>query len=160
MSQPISIANRDRNEEKEFMTEFEGIHVVFHGGTRYDMSNGHHTVVTDQPVEDGGQNAGMSPVELFIGSVASCVAYFVGRFCRRHDISCEGLTVDAGWKMAEGPHRVGRINLAIQLPHQITPELKEKLLKVAHGCTVHQSVAVAPDVTIDLHCDEVPLGGV
>ena len=66
--------------------------VSHHGGTRYDIVSGSHRIVTDQPVEDGGQDAGVSPVELFVGSVASCVAYFVGRFCMRHGISQEGCT--------------------------------------------------------------------
>lgn len=125
--------------------------VVYHGGTRFDITNGKHRIITDQPIEDGGQDAGMSPVELFVGSVAGCVGYFVGRFCARHNISREGLTIDAEWTMAEGPHRVGTIDLAIHLPHRITPEQKERLLKVAHGCTVHQSLAVAPSVTIALN---------
>jgi len=124
---------------------------AFHGGMRYDITSGKHRVVTDQPIEDGGHDAGMSPVELFVGSVASCVGYFVGRFCERHHIPREGLTVDAEWQMAEGPHRVGQINLGIHIPHRIAPDLKDKLLKVAHGCTVHQSVAVAPNVSIKLN---------
>lgn len=125
--------------------------VAYHGGTRYDLTSGKHRIITDQPAEDGGHDAGMSPVELFVGSVASCVGYFVGQFCERHHISREGLTVDADWTMAERPHRVGTIALAIHLPHRLTPELKERLLKVAHGCTVHQSIAVAPSVSIKLN---------
>ncbi len=125
--------------------------VAYHGGTRYDVTSGRHRIITDQPTEDGGQDAGMSPVELFVGSVASCVGYFVGQFCARHHISCEGLAVDADWEMAEGPHRVGKIALAIRLPHRLTPEMKERLLKVAHGCTVHQSLSAAPAVTIQLN---------
>jgi len=125
--------------------------VAYHGGTRYDITSGSHRVVTDQPVEDGGHNAGMSPVELFVGSLASCVGYFVGRFCARHHIPCDGLHVEAEWAMAEGPHRVGTIDLAIHLPHRLTVEQKERLLKVAHGCTVHQSIAVAPTVGITLN---------
>lgn len=125
--------------------------VAYHGGMRYDIMSGKHRIVTDQPVEDGGQDAGMSPVELFVGSVASCVAYFVGRFCERHHIPRENLIVDADWATAEGPHRVGQINVAIHLPHRLPPDLKERLLKVAHGCTVHQSLVVAPAVTIQLN---------
>lgn len=125
--------------------------VAYHGGTRYDITSGRHRVVTDQPEEDGGHNAGMSPVELFVGSVASCVGYFVGQFCARHDISREGLAVDAEWEMAEGPHRVGKMALAIRLPHRLTPDMKERLLKVAQGCTVHQSLSGAPAVTIHLN---------
>jgi uncharacterized OsmC-like protein len=125
--------------------------VTYHAGTRYDISSGKHRVVTDQPVEEGGQDAGMSPVELFVGSVAGCVGYFVGQFCSRHNIPRDGLSVDAEWAMAERPHRVGRIDIAIHLPHRITPEQKERLLKVAQGCTVHQSLTVAPTVSIKLN---------
>lgn len=125
--------------------------VAYHGGTRYDITSGSHRVVTDQPVEEGGHNAGMSPVELFVGSLAGCVGYFVGRFCARHQIPCEGLRVEAEWAMAEGPHRVGKIDLAIHLPHRLSGDQKERLLKVAHGCTVHQSIAAAPNVMITLN---------
>ena len=124
---------------------------TYHGGTRYDITSGKHRVVTDQPGADGGQDAGMSPVELFVGSVTSCVAYFVGRFCERHNISRDGMSIDAEWAMAENPHRIGRIDIAIHLPHRIPSEQKERLLKVAHGCTVHQSLAVPAGVAIELN---------
>ncbi len=125
--------------------------VAYQGGTRYDILSERHRVVTDQPADEGGADAGMTPVELFVGSVASCVGYFVGQFCARHDISRDGLKVDAEWAIVEGPHRVGQIQLSIRLPHRITPELKERLLKVAHGCTVHQSIVVPVQVAIELN---------
>lgn len=131
--------------------------VSYHAGTRYDIVSGKHRIVTDQPVADGGQDAGLSPVELFVGAVASCVGYFVGQFCTRHEIPREGLSVEADWTMAENPHRVGHIELAIHLPHRLTPELKDRLLKVAHGCTVHQSLAIAPGVTIKLNPHNHPV---
>ncbi len=59
--------------------------------------------------------------------------------------------VDAEWTMAEVPHRVGRIDIGIHLPHRINAEQKERLLKVAHGCTVHQSLAVPAGVAIELN---------
>ena len=124
--------------------------VAYKGGARYDVTSGAHTLVTDQPIEDGGGNAGMSPVELFVGSLGSCVAYFVGRYCARHQIPCEGFTVDAEWSYAEQPHRVGAVELRVNLPSAVTSEQREKLLKVAHGCTVHQSLAVPPKVEIQL----------
>jgi uncharacterized OsmC-like protein len=124
--------------------------IAYRGGARFDVTSGRHTIVTDQPVEDGGSDAGMSPVELFVGSLGSCVAYFVGRYCARHQIPCEGFTVDVEWSYAEQPHRVGAVELRVNLPSAVTPEQREKLLKVAHGCTVHQSLAVPPKVEINL----------
>lgn len=121
---------------------------TYHGGTRYDIVSGKHRIITDQPVEDGGQDAGMSPVELFVGSVASCIAYFVGQFCERHGIDRDGLSVDAEWGTAEGPHRVGRIDIGVHLSQRITADQRERLLRVAHACTVHQSIAVTPTIGI------------
>jgi putative redox protein len=118
---------------------------AYRGGTRYDITSGAHRVVTDQPIEDGGQDAGMSPVELFVGSLA------VGRYCDRHQIPTKGLSVEAEWTMAEQPHRVGQVTLAIHLPHRVTAEHSDRLLKVAHGCTVHQSIAVPAGVAIELN---------
>jgi len=127
--------------------------ITYRGGTRFDVSNGTHTLVTDQPTEDGGSDAGMTPVELFVGSLASCVGYFVGRYCARHKIPSEGLTIDAEWSMAEQPHRVGAVTLRVHLPAEaaLPREQRERLLKVAHGCTVHQSLAVPPKVNIQLN---------
>jgi len=129
--------------------------VVYKGGSRFDIISRGHTLVTDQPVDEGGQDAGLSPVELFVGSLASCVAYFVGRYCARHTIACEGFTVEADWSYAERPHRVGAVSLRIKLPAPVTAEQRERLLKVAHGCTVHQSLAVPTTVNIALEHGQV-----
>lgn len=125
-----------------------GLTVAYKGGARFDVTRGRHTIVTDQPVEDGGGDAGMSPVELFVGSLGSCVAYFVGRYCARHQIPCEEFTVDIEWSSAEQPHRVGAVEITLNLPAHLTSEQRAKLLKVAHGCTVHQSLVVPPKVEI------------
>ena len=125
------------------------LHVTFQGGARYDIDSRGHRVITDQPVDEGGTDAGMSPVDLFIGSLTACVAYFIGRYCVRHQIPCEGFTVEADWTMAEQPHRVGRVGLRITLPETVNPSERERLLRVAHGCTVHQSIMAPP--AVDIH---------
>jgi len=52
--------------------------------------------------------------------------------------------------MAEQPHRVGAVELTLHLPTELGPAHQGKLLKVAHGCTVHQSLVVPPKVAIHL----------
>ncbi|MBI3604066.1 MAG: OsmC family protein [Nitrospirae bacterium] len=124
--------------------------VALKGGLRFDIASGKHTVITDQPVDDGGTDAGMSPVELFIGSLAGCVGYFVATYCARHGIVSEGLVIEANWTMAEQPHRVGGVELRLNLPGTLTPDQQERLFKVAHGCTVHQTLALPPKIEIHL----------
>lgn len=103
--------------------------VIYQGGTRFNITSSRHTVMTDQPIEDGGADAGMSPVELFVGSLAGCVGYFVARFCARHRIPADGLTIDAEWSMAEQPHRIGAVALRLRLPVDVTPAQQERLLR-------------------------------
>lgn len=124
--------------------------VVFQGQSRFQLSNGRHVITADQRKEDGGEDAGMSPVEIFVASLAGCVGYFVARYCTRHEIPVEGFRIETEWSMAEQPHRVGRIQLRLQLPAGVPSSQQEKLLKVAHGCTVHQSVIHTPTVDIVL----------
>lgn len=131
--------------------------VTYRGGTRFDVTSGGHTVTVDQPRDEGGADAGMSPVELFVGSLAACVGYFASRFCARHGIPAEGLAIDVEWSTAERPHRVGAVALRLRLPVAVTPEQEERLLKVVHGCTVHQSLLVPPTVEILV---EAPKAGV
>ena len=127
-----------------------GYRVAFRGGSRFEVSNGRHVVPTDQPKEDGGEDAGMSPVEIFVASLAGCVGYFVARYCTRHGIRAEGFSLETAWSMAEQPHRVGHIQLRLHLPGDLSSSEKEGLLKVAHGCTVHQSVIHPPAIDISL----------
>jgi len=124
--------------------------VTFQGQTRFELSNGRHAVISDQPEEDGGEDAGMSPVELFVASLAGCVGYFVARYCRRHEIPVDGFRIETEWSMAEQPHRIGRIQLHLHLPAGVPSSQQEKLLKVAHGCTVHQSIIHTPTIDIVL----------
>ena len=124
--------------------------VTYQGQTKFEVTNGTHTIVADQPREDGGEDGGMSPVELFVGSVAACVAYFVARYCARHGLSTEGFRVESEWSIVEQPHRVGAIGLSLHFDDPIPDFHRERLLKVAHGCTVHQSIAVPAQVDIRL----------
>lgn len=123
---------------------------TYRGGTKFHIQSGAHVVVSDQPRDEGGTDAGMSPVELFVGSLVSCVAYFVARYCERHKISCEGFVVDAEYTMVERPHRVGPVAIRIKLPVSVNPSERERLLRVAEACTVHQTLLKPPDVRIRL----------
>jgi uncharacterized OsmC-like protein len=126
------------------------LRVTFRGGHRFDITRRGHTVITDQPIEDGGGDAGMTPVELFIGSLSTCVGYFVSRYCARHNIATDGLAIEVDWDYAEQPHRVGEIRLRLILPTDPTEEQQQALLRVAQGCTVHRSLEIPPKVKIEL----------
>ena len=118
-------------------------------GDRYTLGIRGHEVVVDQPVSDGGTDAGPMPTELFVGGLASCVAFYAGRFLERHGIEREGLSVACEWEMAgERPNRVGRIEISVALPSGFPQEHHDRLMAVVEHCTVHNSMLQMPEVHI------------
>jgi uncharacterized OsmC-like protein len=109
-----------------------------------------HILHVDQPTEAGGSDTAPTPTELFVVSLAACVAFYVRRFLTRHRLSTEGLSVVATSTMAERPARVGEIDISIELRDRVPESLRERLLAVATHCTVHNSLEVAPRVSVKL----------
>lgn len=122
--------------------------VQHESGARFRISIGEHTVHVDQPTADGGDNSAPTPVELFVGSLAACVAYYAHRFLARRGRSAAGLSVSSDYGYASHPHRVGTISLRIDVPGGLGPEEREALVAVASRCTVQRTLDHRPEVEI------------
>ena len=121
------------------------------GGDRYAVEVRGHELIVDQPADTGGTDVGPTPVELFVASLASCVAHYAGGYLARHHICRDGLRVDTTWQMAQDrPARVASIALRITPPSALPPGRLPALLAVARACTVHNSLERVPDVSIEV----------
>jgi uncharacterized OsmC-like protein len=118
------------------------------GEDRFAIDVRGHRVVVDQPMEMGGEDTGPTPTELFVASLASCVAFYARRYLRRHGLPTEGLAVDADFVLGTGPARVSDIDVRITLPDDFPEERREGLLAVASHCTVHTSITQQPDIAV------------
>jgi putative redox protein len=127
-----------------------GVTVRHLGGDRFAIEVRDHVVNVDQPVVDGGEDSAPTPTELFVASLASCVAHYARRYLARHDLPTEGLAVTASYELATRPSRVAEIRLELQLPDGVPEERRAALLAVASHCTVHNSLEAAPSVRLEL----------
>ena len=120
------------------------------GGEAYAITIRGHVLLADQPADAGGGDAAATPTELLIASLASCVAYYAGRYLDRHGLDRGGLAVVAEFTMAtDRPARVGAVRLRIAAPG-VPAKRQPGLLAVASHCTVHNTLRQEPDVTIAL----------
>jgi len=119
-------------------------------GDLFEIAIRGHRVHVDQPVEDGGSDAAPTPTELFVASLASCVAHYTRRFLARHDLPTEGLSVVATFAMADRPARVGQVSVSVTVPREVPEERRGALLAVASHCTVHNSLDQPPEVSIEI----------
>jgi uncharacterized OsmC-like protein len=117
----------------------------------YRVDIGRHTLTIDQPASAGGDDQGPTPVELFVASLAACVAHYAGSYLARHGLSSDGLAVDADFVMADdSPARVTSVSLTITSPAGLPENRKAGLLAVASHCTLHNTLREAPSVDISL----------
>jgi len=128
----------------------EVIRVDHKEGDLFEIGIRDHLIHVDQPIEAGGSDAAPTPVELFVASLASCVAHYARRYLARHNLPSDGLSVAAEFTMAERPARVGHVHVSIDLPHGMPEERREALLAVASHCTVHNTLEDPPEVCIEL----------
>jgi uncharacterized OsmC-like protein len=131
--------------------EVKRLDVRFCAGQSYEVAVGRHRIVVDQPTDVGGEDAGPTPTELFVASLASCVAFYAGRYLSRHGVRPDGLGVAATFELSAGrPNRVAVIRLEVRVPEDLPADRRPALLAVVSHCTVHNSLTTPPDVTIDL----------
>ena len=71
----------------------EDIKVTFPGGKRVDAQYKGFQIKTDQPVYSGGEGTAPAPFDLFLGSIATCVGYYVLAFCQSRGIGMEQVSV-------------------------------------------------------------------
>ncbi|HMC72179.1 MAG TPA: OsmC family protein [Mycobacteriales bacterium] len=107
-------------------------------------------MTVDQPAEDGGEDTAPTPTELFVASLAACIAFYSNRYLDRHNLPSDGLTVAAGFEMASGPARVGDISITVNVPEGVPPERDAALLAVASHCTVHNTLVQPPNISVEL----------
>lgn len=120
-------------------------------GDAYAITVRGHALLADQPAADGGTDAAATPTELLVASLASCVAFYAGRYLLRHDLDRSGLAVTAEFSMGAGrPARVGDVALRISVPGGVPPQRRDALLAVASHCTVHNTLRQQPGVSIEL----------
>ena len=131
-------------------TDGRPLRVEHRGGDQFDIFVRGHVIRVDQPVKDGGDDTAPTPTELFIASLASCVAFYARRYLDRHNLPTEGLAVEATFEMGARPARVSGIDLRLILPDGVPAERRDPLLAVATHCTVHNTLVTTPKVSITL----------
>jgi putative redox protein len=103
-------------------------------GYAHAIRIGSHTVTVDEPVEDGGTDAGPTPYQLMLGAMASCTAITLELYAERKGWVLGNVAVDC----YEDDQR--EIHLDIHIPEPLEPEQVARLTQLAGKCPVVKSV--------------------
>jgi putative redox protein len=110
-----------------------------------------HQFTVDGSVEEGGNDDGPGPHDLYDAALASCKALTVLWYARRKGIALQDVRVEVERDAAEERHGVYRLHTILHLSGELTEAQRQDLLAVAGKCPVHKLMTtVTTDITTSL----------
>jgi uncharacterized OsmC-like protein len=119
-------------------------------GVRFAIQARSHVVPCDQPLENGGEDSGMTPPEFLLASLGSCAAYYAVEYLRTRNLAETGVEVSVTAEKLLKPARLGSFRVHVLCPVKLSPEQTEGLMRSVHHCLVHNTLLSAPEIEIDL----------
>ena len=125
------------------MSNHDPIVITLPGGRRVDAQVGTHTIHTDQPRDNGGEDLAPAPYDVFLASIGACAGIFVQGFCAKRDIPTGGIRiVERPSFGADG--ELTEVDLELQLPPSFPEKYRDAVVKVAAQCSVKRAIAAQP----------------
>lgn len=89
------------------------VEALWQGGLSATVRARDHQLVADEPVADGGTNAGMMPTELFLAGLASCFCLAVAHVAAKREIVLLGLRVTVDAERVDRELRYSRLRVEV-----------------------------------------------
>lgn len=111
------------------------------GGARFVAEARKHRLVIDQPAEDGATDHGMSPAELLLVSLGSCIGQYVAQYLSLRGLSSEGLVVRVAADRSTRPLRISGFQVEVVAPALTDRQLRALEKTFAAAGLVHGALA-------------------
>ena len=126
------------------------VNVSHIGKTRFQIRARQHIIDSDQPVENGGDDAAMTPPEIFLASLGSCAAFYAAQFLSRRKLEDRGLEVSVEAEKLREPARLGNFVIKVQSPVSLTGDQSVAMERSVHHCLIHQTMLQPPQVALEI----------
>jgi len=122
-------------------------------GVKFSVQARAHTIVCDQPQENGGSDCGMTPPEFLLASLGTCAAFYAAEYLRTRNLASEGVEVSVEAEKLKGPARIGNFRIRVESPVCLTFEQREGLMRSVEHCLVKNTLLNPPQIDVEI---EVP----
>jgi len=119
------------------------------GAVQFEIKTRGHSIVSDQPVNAGGFDEGMTPPELLLASLGSCAGYYAAEFLRKNKLATEGTRVRVRCEKVSKPvPRMTDFVIEVDAAVELSSEQKKGLESAVEHCLVHNTLLHPPKITI------------
>jgi putative redox protein len=107
------------------------------GTLRHAVEMRGHTLVADEPKDEGGDDSGPSPQELMAASLASCTAITMEMYAKRKGWDMGDVAVHVEYEPAQRGSPT-RFRMRVELPKELPEDQRERLMQIGAKCPVHR----------------------
>lgn len=108
------------------------------GKLRHEVYVGQHHMVTDEPVDLGGEDMGPAPFDFLAAGLGACTAITLRMYAQRKSWPLENAEVTVHIQKSSESHKFIR---NIELFGDLTEEQKLRLIEIANKCPVHKALS-------------------
>jgi uncharacterized OsmC-like protein len=118
---------------------------------KFEIGARSHTVVSDQPQQNGGHDEGMTPPELFLAALGSCAAFYASAYLRKKNLPREGVEVRVTAEKAGPPARLDNFKIEVHVPLPLSEADRIGIEQAVHHCVIHNTMLHPPTINFELH---------
>jgi putative redox protein len=120
------------------------------GDSKFEVAARGHRLICDQPLDNGGADAGMSPPEFLLASLATCAAYYAAQYLKARGLPSDDLKVKVSGEKALQPARLASFQIEV-----VAPGLDERhqagILRAVKSCLIHNTLLAGPKIEISIN---------
>jgi len=104
------------------------------------LSARNNQLIADEPLEDGGSDLGLTPMELLAGALASCTSITLRMYADRKEWLIDEIKVDVTASRDQASNS-SKISRKISFIGNLEQAQKDRLLAIANACPVHKTLS-------------------
>jgi len=121
------------------------------GSVQFEIKTRNHSIVSDQPVQDGGFDEGFTPPELLLASLGSCAGYYAAQYLRKHKLATEGTRIRVRCEKVKDPlARMTNFVIEVDAPVELSAEQQKGVEEAVEHCLVHNTLMRPPKISLKI----------
>lgn len=119
------------------------------GYLKQQVIAGSHTLFVDEPLKDGGSDAGPDPYSLLLAALGACTAMTIQLYAKRKEWALEQVEVSLKHSRIHAQDcvdctathgKIEQIERYISLTGKLDEQQRTRLLEIAERCPVHKTL--------------------
>ena len=120
------------------------------GDVQFEIKARQHSVISDQPPDNGGYDEGMTPPELMLASLGSCAGFYAAAYLKKHNLATVGTKVRVTCEKVKPPARLDNFRIEIEVPVELDDKHRAGVIDSVHRCLIHNTLLQPPKIEIAL----------